>query len=107
MIAVGRCPNSNGLQFYNPVSGTLVSSIDYKFQYNVTSGARFGFQYQPGTFLYRIDESNYIFTPKFHLDATVLVHTHSPPHSAKVIGIPTYDRPDVYTVLFADGSIAE
>jgi hypothetical protein len=30
-----------------------------------------------------------------------------PPHSAKVIGIPTYDRPDVYTVLFANGSIAE
>jgi len=26
---------------------------------------------------------------------------------AKVIGIPTYDRPDVYTVLFADGSIAD
>jgi hypothetical protein len=43
MIAVGRCPNSNGLQFYNPVSGTLVSSIDYKFQYNVTSGARLRF----------------------------------------------------------------
>jgi hypothetical protein len=29
MIAVGRCPHSNGLQFYNPVNGTFVSSIDY------------------------------------------------------------------------------
>jgi hypothetical protein len=67
MIAVGRCPNSKGLQFYNPASGTIVSLIDYKFQHNVTSGARFGYHYQPGTFLYRIDESNYIFTPKFHL----------------------------------------
>ncbi len=32
MIAVGRCPNSNGIQFYNPSNGTFVSSIDYKFQ---------------------------------------------------------------------------
>jgi hypothetical protein len=30
MIAVGRCPTSNGLQFYNPANGTLISSIDYK-----------------------------------------------------------------------------
>jgi len=96
MIAVGRCPNSNGLQFYNPASGTIVSSIDYKFQHNVTSGVCFGYHDQPGTFLYRIDEWNYIFTPKFHLDVEVLVNTHSPPHLAKVIGIPTYDRPDVY-----------
>jgi len=29
MIAVGRCPNSNGIQFYNPSNGTFVSSIDY------------------------------------------------------------------------------
>jgi hypothetical protein len=43
MIAIGRCQQSNGLQFYNPLSSTFVSSIDYKFQSNVTSGARFGF----------------------------------------------------------------
>jgi hypothetical protein len=28
IIAIGRCPNSSGLQFYNPVNGTFVSSID-------------------------------------------------------------------------------
>jgi hypothetical protein len=37
----------------------------------------------------------------------VFVHTHSPPHVAKVIGIPSYARPDIYTVVFKDGSIAE
>jgi len=31
MIAVGQCPNSNGLLFYNPVNSTFVSSIDYRF----------------------------------------------------------------------------
>ncbi len=107
MIAVGRCTHSNGLQFYNPVSSTFVSSIDYKFQSNVTSGTRFGYRYQPGTFLYRLDETNYTLTPKFHLDSEVLVHTHSPPHKAKIIGIPSYDRPDIYTVVFQDGTIAE
>jgi len=30
MIAIGRCPTSNGLQFYNPMNGTIVSSIDYR-----------------------------------------------------------------------------
>jgi len=107
MIAVGWCPHSNGLQFYNPASGTFVSSIDYKFQTNTTSGAKFGYHYQPGTFIYRLDESNHIFTPRFNLDSNVLVHTHSPPHVAKIIGIPSYDRPAVYTVLFQDGTIAE
>jgi hypothetical protein len=107
MIAVGRCPHSNGLQFYNPVNGTFVSSIDYTLQPNVTSGARFSYKYQPGTFIYRLDESTSIFAPKFALDSTVLVHTHSPPHKAKIIGIPSYDRPDIYTVAFPDGSIAE
>jgi hypothetical protein len=52
MIAIGCCPNSNGHQFYNPVNGTFVSSIDYKLQPNITSGAHFGYQYQPGTFIY-------------------------------------------------------
>ncbi len=37
----------------------------------------------------------------------MLVHKHSPPHTAKIIGIPTYGHPDVYTVVFNDGSIAE
>jgi len=107
MIAVGRCPVLNGLQFYNPANGSFVSSIDYKFQPNVTSGACFGFRYQPGTFIYRLDESSSIFTPKFLLDLQVLIHTHSPPHTATIVGIPSYDRPDIYTVKFADGSLAE
>ncbi len=107
MIAIGRCQKSNGLQFYNPVPGTFVSSIDYKFQSNVTSGACFGYRYQPGTFIYCLNETNHTLTPKFPLDSEVLVHTHSPPHTAKIIGIPLHDRTDVYTVVFPDGSIAE
>jgi hypothetical protein len=107
MIAVGRCPHSNGLQFFNPINGTTVSSIDYNFIPHTTSGSRFGYTYQPGTFLYRLDETTTIHQPKFALDSTVLIHTHSPPHEAKVIGLPSYDRPDIYTVLFADGSISE
>jgi hypothetical protein len=43
MIAVGHCSNSNSIQFYNPVNGTFVSSIDYKFQPNVTAGSQFGY----------------------------------------------------------------
>ena len=78
MITVGRCPQSNGLQFYNPSNGTFISSIDYKFQNNITSGTKFGYQYQPGTVIYRLDETTTIFTPKFALESTVLVHTHSP-----------------------------
>jgi hypothetical protein len=107
MAAIGRCPNSDGLQFYNPTNGTFVSSIDYKFQEHVASGTRFGYKYQPGTFIYRLDESTSIFAPKFPLESQVLVHTHSPPHTAKIVGLPTYDRPDVYTVVFNDGTIAE
>jgi hypothetical protein len=107
MIVIGHCPNYNGLQFYNPVNGNFVSSIDYKLQPNVTSGAHYGYTYQPGTFIYHLDESTSIFAPKFALDSTVLVHTHSPPHKAKVIGIPSYNRPDIYTVVFQDGSISE
>jgi hypothetical protein len=41
MIAIGKCPNSNGLLFYNPVNHTFVSSIHYQFQHHMTSGARF------------------------------------------------------------------
>jgi hypothetical protein len=107
MIAVGCCQTSNGIQFYNPTNGTIVSSIDYTFLPNTTSGAKFGYSYQPGTFIYRLDETTTIHQPKFPLDSTVLIHTHSPPHVAKVIGLPSYDRPDIYTVLFADGSISE
>jgi hypothetical protein len=107
MIAVGRCQHSNGLQFYNPTNGTFVSSVDYRFQPHTTSGARFGYKYQPGRFIYHLDESNSVFTPKYNLDSSVLIHTHSPPHKARVIGIPSYNKPDVYTVVFADGSIAE
>ncbi len=107
MIAVGRCQNSNGLQFFNPANNTFVSSVDYKFQPHTTSGTKFGLKYQPGTYIYRLDESNTIFTPKYRLDSKVLVHTHSPPHEAKVIGLPSYDKPHIYTVTFADGSIAE
>jgi hypothetical protein len=107
MITLGRCPNSDGLQFFNPENGTIVTSIDYTFQRSVTSGARFGYKYQAGTFIYRLDESNTMFSPKFALDSTVLVHTHSPPHVATVIGIPSYVQPDIYTVKFHDDSIAE
>jgi hypothetical protein len=107
MIAVGRCPNSNGLQFYNPANGNLTSSINYKLQSNVTSAAKFGLQYQPGTFIYRLDESTTVFAPTFTLDSKVLVHTHSPPHVAKIIGIPTYNNPNRYTISFKDGSISE
>jgi hypothetical protein len=84
-----------------------VSSIDYKLQSYVTSGAHFGMKNQPGIFIYRIDESNSIFAPQFSLDSTVHVHTHSPPSVAKVIGIPNYNTPDVYTVVFPDGTISE
>jgi hypothetical protein len=107
MIAIGRCPNSNGIQFYNPANGTFVSSVDYKFQYNVTSGAHFGFKYQPGTFIYCLDESTSVFAPKFALESSVYVHTHSPPSIATIVGIPTYDNPHIYTVAFRDGSISE
>jgi hypothetical protein len=107
MIAIGRCQNSNGLQFYNHVNGSFVSSINYKFQPHTKSGTRFGYKYQAGTFIYRLDDTNLIFTPKYNLDSSVLIHTHSPPHKAKVIGIPSYDKPNVYTVVFADGSIEE
>lgn len=92
---------------YNPINGSFVTSSDYKFQPHCTSDARFGNKYLPGTFIYCLDESTTIFTPKFALDSNVLVHTHSPPHVAKVTSIPTYDYPDVYTVLFPDGSISE
>jgi hypothetical protein len=78
MIAIGRCPNSNGLQFYNLANEIFVSSINHKFQPHVTSGARFGYHYQPGTFIYRLDESTSIFAPKFALGSSVFVHTHSP-----------------------------
>lgn len=107
MIAVGRCPNSNGIQFYNPDNGTFVSSIDYKLQSNETSGAHFGFKYQPGTFIYRLDEFTSIFAPKFALDLSVYVHTHFPPSVATVVGIPTYDNPHIYTVTFNNGFISE
>jgi hypothetical protein len=107
MITLGHCPTSNGLQFYNPQNGTIVSSIDYTFQPHVTSGSRFGYKYQPGTFIYRLDETNVIYSPKFPLDSEVLIHTHSPPHHGMIIGVPTYTNPDVYTVKYQDGTIAE
>jgi hypothetical protein len=107
MIAVGHCRTSNGLQFYNPANGTLISSIDYKLQTNVTSGARFGNQYQPGTFIYRLGESTTMLTPMFALESKVLVHTHSLPYVATVIGIPVYNTLNRYTITFKDGSISE
>jgi len=107
MIAVGRCPNSNGIKFNNPSNGTFASLVDYKFQPNVTSGAFFGLKYQSGTFIYRLDETTSVFALKFLLDSSVYVHTHSPPSVAKVIGIPSYDTQNVYTVSFLDGFIAE
>jgi hypothetical protein len=107
MIAIGKCQNSNEIQFYNPINGTFVSLIDYVFQDHVTSGTQFGYKYQPGTFIYRLDESTTVFSPKFLLDSQVFVHTHSPPLVATVIGVPSYLQPDVYTVKFKDDSTAE
>ncbi|MFN9978782.1 MAG: hypothetical protein ACK53Y_02650, partial [bacterium] len=88
MICVGCCPNSDGLLFYNPENGTFISSIDYVFLNNSTSGACFGYTYQPGLFIYKLDETTTIHQPKFTLDSEVYVHTHSPPHMAKIVGIP-------------------
>jgi hypothetical protein len=107
MIAVGHCRHSNSIQFYNPVNGTFVSSIDYKFQTNVTAGSQFGYKYQSGIFLYWLDESTHIFAPRYNLDTDVYVHAHSPPLLAKVIGIPTYKSPNFYTIVYPDGSISE
>jgi hypothetical protein len=107
MITLGCCPHSDGLQFFNPINGTIVSSIDYVFQPHITSGARFGYKYQSGTFIYRLDETTTMHAPSFPLDSQVLIHTHSPPHVATVIGIPSYSRPDIYIVRFKDNSIAE
>jgi hypothetical protein len=45
MIAIGRCQQSNGLQFYNLENGSFVLSIDYKFQLHSTSGNHFGYKY--------------------------------------------------------------
>jgi hypothetical protein len=104
MMAVRRFPNSNGLQFYNLANGTFVSSIDYRFQLYTTSGAHFGYKYQAGAFTYR---STSIFALKCALDSYVNVHIHSPSCVAKIIGIPTYDHPNIYTVTFKDGLITE
>jgi hypothetical protein len=107
MIAIGRCSTSNGLLFYNPINSTFVSSVDYKFQHNTTSGTHFGYKYQSGTFFYRLDETNSIFSPKFAIDSMVHIHTHSPPPLAQIVGLPTYVSPNVYTVAFKDGSLSE
>jgi hypothetical protein len=74
MIAIGCCPNSNGIHFYIPIYGTIVLSIEYLFQHTITSGKRFGYQYQRGIFIYRLDESTSVYAPKFALDSRVLVH---------------------------------
>jgi hypothetical protein len=107
MIILGKCPNSDSLQFFNPVNGTILSSIDYKFQPNVTSRTWFGYKYQAGMCIYRLDETTNMHAPTFPLDSTVLVHTHSPPHVATIMGTPSYTRLDIYTVQFKDNSIAE
>lgn len=107
MITLEKCPNSDGLQLFNPVNGTILSSIDYKFQPNVMRGTWFGYKYQAGMCIYCLDETTNMHTPTFPLDSTVLVHTHSPPHVATIIGTPSYTRPDIYTVQFKDNSIAE
>jgi hypothetical protein len=60
----------------------------------------FGYQYQPDTFIYRLDESTTVFAPEFNLDSNVFVCSHSPPHVAKGIGIPSNDRPNIYIVAF-------
>ena len=54
-----------------------------------------------------MDETTTVYAPTFTLDSQVLVHSHSPPHVATIIGTPTYSRPDIYTVQFKDNSTAE
>jgi hypothetical protein len=49
------------------MNGTFVSLIDYVFQEHITSGTQLGYRYQPGTFIYRLDESTTVFSPKFPL----------------------------------------
>ena len=78
--------------FFNPENGTIVSSIDFTFQPNVTSGARFGYKYQSGTAIYRLDVTTAVYAPTFPLDSQVLVHSHAPPHKATIIGTPSYSR---------------
>jgi hypothetical protein len=107
MITIGHCPRSDGLQFFNPENGDFVLSINYTFQHHITAGSRFWLQISGGNIYYRLDESTTIYSPKFSLDTQVLVHTDSPPHVATVIALPTYEHPDIYTVKFKDGSVAE
>jgi hypothetical protein len=64
-------------------------------------------KYKPGSFIYRLDESTSIFAPKYNIDSSVYVNTHSPPSIATVIEIPSYFAPDVHTGAFKDGSISE
>jgi hypothetical protein len=66
----------------------------------VTSGAYFGLRCQPGTFVYRLDDSTSVFAPIFALDTSVYVYTHSPLSVPNIIGIPSYDNPQ-------DGSLSE
>jgi hypothetical protein len=47
------------------------------------------------------------FAPKFPLESSVHVYTHSLPSVATVIGIPNYNSHFIYTVVFKDGSISE
>ncbi len=54
-----------------------------------------------------MDESTSVFSLSFPLDSSVLVHTHSPPSLATIVGFPTYDSPQVYTVAFKDVSVCE
>jgi hypothetical protein len=75
MITIGRCPHSDGLQFFNPENGTTISSIDYKFQPNITICTRFGYKYQAGTFIYRLDETTTIYEPTFPIDSKVYSFT--------------------------------
>jgi len=57
--------------------------------------------------LYRLDESTTVYAPKYPLESPVHAHTHSPPSCAKIIGLPSYETPDIYTVVFPDGSVSE
>jgi hypothetical protein len=107
MIAVGKCSISDGLLFYNPATKTIVSSADYKLDTTITSGPKFNMEYRPGNWIYTLDESTSLKTPIFKLDSTVLVHTHSPPHVAQVIDLPSALRPNIYTVKHKDGSIVD
>jgi hypothetical protein len=67
MIVIGHCQNLNGLQFHITANGTFASSINCKLQPNSTSGAHFGYSYQPGTLFITWMNLHQYLRPNLHL----------------------------------------